>query len=61
MSVQEILIEEIRHQSEPVARELLHFLKFLQHQRSVESAMEGVVAETWEKLGPSPEVDYDQL
>ena len=23
--------------------------------------MDGLVADTWEKLGPAPEVDYDQL
>jgi hypothetical protein len=23
--------------------------------------MEGVIADTWEKLGPAPEIDYDKL
>ena len=23
--------------------------------------MEGVVADTWEKLGPAPEIDYDKI
>ena len=34
MSVQEILIEEIRHQPEPMVREVLHYLKFLERQRA---------------------------
>ena len=61
MSAQEILIEEIKHQSETVAREVLHYLKFLERQREMETPMEILVADTWEKLGPAPEVDYDQL
>jgi hypothetical protein len=61
MSAQEILIEEIKHQPESVVREVLHYLKFLERQRAVESPMESVVADTWEKLGPAPEVDYDKL
>lgn len=59
MSAQEILIEEIKHQPEPVVREVLRYLKFLEHQRAAE--MEDLVADTWEKLGPAPEVDYDKL
>jgi hypothetical protein len=61
MSAQEILIEEIKHQPEPVAREVLHYLKFLKRQRETEAPMDSVVADTWEKLGPPPEVDYDKL
>lgn len=61
MSTQEILIEEIKRQSEPVLREVLHFLKFLEHQRQEEVPRESLVADTWEKLGPAPEVDYECL
>jgi hypothetical protein len=61
MSAQEILIEEIRHQPETVAREVLQYLKFLERQRELETPMESLVADTWEKLGPAPEVDYDKL
>ena len=25
------------------------------------TSMDGLVADTWEKLGPAPELDYDQL
>jgi len=34
MSAQEILIEEIKHQPEPVLREVLQFLKTLERQRT---------------------------
>jgi hypothetical protein len=61
MSAQEILIEEIRRQPEPVAREVLHYLKFLERQREMEAPMDSLVADTWEKLGPAPEVNYDQI
>jgi hypothetical protein len=61
MSAQEMLIEEIKRQPESVAREVLHYLKFLERQRETEPVMDEVVAETWEKLGPAPEVDYDKL
>ena len=61
MSAQEMLIEEIKHQPETVAREVLHYLKFLERQREMETPMEILVADTWEKLGPAPEVDYDKL
>ena len=61
MSAQEILLEEIKHQPEPVLREVLHYLKFLERQRGVEAPMDKLVAETWEELGPPPEVDYDKL
>ncbi len=36
MSTQEILVEEIKKQPEPVLREVLHYLKFLAHQREEE-------------------------
>jgi hypothetical protein len=61
MSAQEILIEEIRRQPELVAREVLHYLKFLERQREMETPMDSLVADTWEKLGPAPEVNYDQI
>lgn len=56
-----MLIEEIKHQPESVVREVLRYLKFIEHQRELETTMEDVVADTWEKLGPAPEVDYDKL
>jgi len=61
MSTQEILLEEIKHQPEPVLRELQHYLDFLKRQRAADALMDSVVADTWEKLGPAPEVDYDKL
>jgi hypothetical protein len=74
MSAQEMLIEEIKRQPEPVAREVLHYLKFLERQRAQEDwadvlpsreveqeKLDILDADTWEKLGPAPEVDYDQL
>ena len=48
-------------QPEPVLREILHYIKFLESQRQGEAPMDGVVADTWEKLGPAPDVDYDKL
>lgn len=56
-----MLIEEIKHQPEPVVREILRYLKFLERQHGTETPMDGLIADTWEKLGPAPEVDYDQL
>jgi len=61
MSAQEMLIEEIKRQPETVVREILHYLKFLERQRGAEAPMDSLIADTWEKLGPAPEVDYDQL
>jgi len=60
MSAQEILIEEIRRQPELVAREVLHYLKSSTPARDG-NAMDSLVADTWEKLGPAPEVNYDQI
>jgi len=51
----------IKHQTEPVVREILHCLRFLERQRDMEAPMDSLVADTWEKLGPAPEVDYDKL
>jgi hypothetical protein len=61
MSAQEILIEEIKHQPETVAREVLRYMKFLERQRESEAPMDSLVADTWEKLGPAPEIDYGKL
>jgi hypothetical protein len=61
MSAQEILIEEIKRQPEPVLLEVLNYLKFLERQRALEIPMDGLVADTWDKLGPPPDVDYDKL
>lgn len=61
MSAQELLIEEIKRQPEPVLREVLQYIKFLESQRQAEAPMDGIVADTWEKLGPAPDVDYDKL
>jgi hypothetical protein len=61
MSAQEILIEEIKRQPEPVVREVLNYLKFLEQQRESATPMDSLIADTWEKLGPAPEVDYDQV
>ena len=58
MSAQETLIEEIKRQPEPVVREILRYLKFLERQRGVEGPMDSIIADTWEKLGPAPEIDY---
>jgi hypothetical protein len=42
-----------------VVREILQYLKFLERQRELEAPMDGLVADTWEKLGPAPEVEVD--
>ena len=52
MSAQEILIEEIRRQPEPVVREVLHYLKFLERQRAQED---------WADVLPSREVEQEKL
>jgi hypothetical protein len=61
MSTQEMLLEEIKHQPEPVLRELRLYLDFLKRQSQTEAPLENLVADTWEKLGPAPELDYDRL
>jgi len=60
MGTQEILLEEIKHQPETVLRELRHYLDFLKRQHEAEAPMENLVADTWEKLGPAPELDRHQ-
>ena len=52
MSAQEILIEEIKHQPEPVVREVLHYLKFLERQHAQEN---------WSDVLPSREVEQEKL
>ncbi len=52
MSAQDILIEEIKHQPEPVVREVLHYLKFLERQRAQED---------WADVLPSREVEQEKL
>ena len=52
MSAQEILIEEIKHQPEPLLREVLHFLIFLERQRAQEN---------WADVLPSREVEQEKL
>ena len=52
MSVQELLLEEIKQQPEPVLREVLHYMKFLQRQRA---------EETWTDVLPSREVEQEKL
>jgi len=52
MSTQEILLEEIKHQPEPVLREVLHYLKFLSRQREQEA---------WADVLPSREVEQEIL
>ncbi len=61
MSTQEILLEEIRQQPESVLRALHQYLEFLKRQPATETSMDSLIADTWDKLGPAPEVDYDQL
>jgi hypothetical protein len=52
MSAQEMLIKEIKRQPEPVLREVLHYLKFLEHQRAQEE---------WADVLPSREVEQEKL
>jgi hypothetical protein len=61
MSAQEALLEEIKQQPESVLRQLQDYLDFLKRQAGKEPPIAEVVADTWEKLGPAPELDYDQL
>jgi hypothetical protein len=52
MSAHEMLIEEIKRQPEAVAREVLHYLKFLERQRELED---------WDDVLPSREVEQEKL
>jgi len=52
MTTQEVLIEEIKRQPEPVQREVLHFLRFLVREHS---------DATWADLLPDREVEQEVL
>ena len=52
MSAQEILLEEIKHQPEPVLREVLLYLKFLARQHADAA---------WADVTPSREVEQEVL
>ena len=52
MSAQETLIEEIKRQPEPVLREVLHYIRFLERQRAQEE---------WADVLPSREVEQEVL
>ena len=52
MSTQEILIEEIKRQPEPVLREVWHYLKYLTRQREEEQ---------WADVLPTREVEQEVL
>jgi hypothetical protein len=52
MSTQEILLQEIKHQPEPVLREVWHYLKFLTRQREEEQ---------WADVLPTREVEQEVL
>ncbi len=52
MSTQELLLEEIQHQPEPVLREALHYIRFLARQREEEK---------WADVLPDREVEQEVL
>jgi hypothetical protein len=52
MCTQDILLEEIKHQPEPVLRELRHYLKFLTRQFEEEK---------WAGVLPTREVEQEVL
>ena len=52
MSTQEILIEEIKHQPEPVLREVWHYLEFITRRREEEA---------WADVRPSRDVEQEVL
>ncbi len=52
MNAQEMLLEEIKHQPEPVLIEVLHYLKFLVRQRAEEE---------WADVLPSRAVEQEVL
>jgi hypothetical protein len=52
MSTQEILLEEIKRQPEPVLREVLHYMKFLERRREDEQ---------WADVLPTREVEQEVL
>ena len=52
MTTQELLVEEIKRQPEPVLREVWHYLKFLTRQREEEQ---------WADVLPTREVEQEVL
>jgi len=52
MSTQEILAEEIKRQPEPVLREVLHYMKFIERQRAEEQ---------WADVLPAREVEQEVI
>jgi len=52
VSAKEMLMEEIERQPEPVLREILHFVKFLERQRAQEE---------WADVLPSREIEQEVL
>jgi hypothetical protein len=52
VSIQEILIEEIKNQPEPVLRKVLHYLKFLERRWQEEE---------WADVIPSRDVEQEVL
>jgi hypothetical protein len=52
MSTQEILLEELKRQPEPVLREVWHYLKFLTRQREEEQ---------WADVLPTREIEQEVL
>ena len=52
MSTQEILLEEIKKQPEPVLREVLHYLQYLARQRQEEA---------WADILPGREIEQEVL
>ena len=52
MNTQELLLEEIKQQPEPVLREVWHYLKFLTRQRAEEA---------WADVLPAREVEQEVL
>ena len=36
-------------------------LRFVAYEGAKATELGGIVADTWEKLGPAPEIDYDKL
>ena len=54
MSAQEILIEEIKRQPEPVVREVLQFLKTLERQRAQKASGQTPAFAKWRGRGHLP-------
>jgi hypothetical protein len=52
MSAQDILIEEIKRKPEPLVREVLRYMKFLERQHEEEA---------WSDVLPSREVEQEKL